>query len=303
VRGRETSRHPDAIIEEIQEFAQAGVKEVTLLGQNVNSYGKKEGLCSFSQLLSRVARIEPLLRIRFTTSHPKDLDDELINAFRTNPKLCDHIHLPVQSGSDRVLQRMNRRYTKALYLDKVAKLRDTCPDIAITSDFIVGFPGESQADFDETLDLIRTVEFDGLFAFKYSDRPNAPAAQFEDKVPQQQSKQRLQVLLDLQETITRKKNKTLVGTCWTILTEGFSKKQTAGSLNQATPAVQWTGRTTTNKIVNFYDDHDSAALNNMAPGQLVDVNIEKAYSHSLLGKPIESRIAAARLKGEGSYAA
>jgi len=303
VRGRETSRHPDAIIEEIQEFAQAGVKEVTLLGQNVNSYGKKEGLCSFSQLLSRVARIEPLLRIRFTTSHPKDLDDELINAFRTNPKLCDHIHLPVQSGSDRVLQRMNRRYTKALYLDKVAKLRDTCPDIAITSDFIVGFPGESQADFDETLDLIRTVEFDGLFAFKYSDRPNAPAAQFEDKVPQQQSKQRLQVLLDLQETITRKKNKTLVGTCWTILTEGFSKKQTAGSLNQATPAVQWTGRTTTNKIVNFYDDHDSAALNNMAPGQLVDVNIEKAYSHSLWGKPIESRIAAARLKGEGSYAA
>jgi len=224
VRGRETSRHPDVIVNEIKELARSGLKEVTLLGQNVNSYGKKEGLCSFTELLSRVSQIDQLLRIRFTTSHPKDFDEDLINALRTNEKLCDHIHLPVQSGSNRVLKRMNRKYTKELYLDKVAKLRDTCPDIAITSDIIVGFPGESEADFDESLDLIRRIEFDGLFAFKYSDRPNAPAAKFEEKVSDHQMKKRLQILLDLQDTFTKKKNQALVGTCLPILAEGFSKR-------------------------------------------------------------------------------
>ena len=199
VRGRETSRHPDVIIDEIRQLAGTGLKEVTLLGQNVNSYGKKEGLCSFTELLFKISQIEQLLRIRFTTSHPKDFDQDLINAFRTNEKLCDHIHLPVQSGSNRVLKRMNRKYTKELYLDKVAKLRDTCPDIAITSDIIVGFPGESEADFDETLDLVRNIEFDGLFAFKYSDRPNAPAAKYGEKVSERQMKKRLQILLELQK--------------------------------------------------------------------------------------------------------
>ena len=228
VRGRETSRHPDDIINEIQQYAQTGLKEVTLLGQNVNSYGKKERLCSFTELLSRVSQIEQLLRIRFTTSHPKDFDQDLINAFQTNEKLCKHIHLPVQSGSNRVLKRMNRKYTKELYLDKVAKLRDTCPDIAITSDIIVGFPGESTADFEETLELIRTIEFDGLFAFKYSDRPNAPAAEFDAKISDPQKKDRLQILLDLQETLTRRKNQALVGACLPIMAEGFSKRQSSG---------------------------------------------------------------------------
>jgi tRNA-2-methylthio-N6-dimethylallyladenosine synthase len=303
VRGRETSRHPAVIIDEIQELARSGLKEVTLLGQNVNSYGKKEGLCSFTELLSQVSQIEQLLRIRFTTSHPKDFDEDLINAFRTNEKLCDHLHLPVQSGSNRVLKRMNRKYTKELYLDKVAKLRDTCPDIAITSDIIVGFPGESEADFDETLDLIRTIEFDGLFAFKYSDRPNAPAAKFEEKVSDQQMKKRLQILLDLQETFTKKKNQALVGTCLPILAEGFSKRQSSGILNHPHQAVQWTGRTSTNKIVNFYQDGNPASCDGMSPGQLVDVKIEKAYSHSLWGKLAEGKAAAEGLKGERSYAA
>jgi tRNA-2-methylthio-N6-dimethylallyladenosine synthase len=303
VRGRETSRHPDVIINEIRELARSGLKEVTLLGQNVNSYGKKEGLCSFTELLSQVSQIEQLLRIRFTTSHPKDFDEDLINAFRTNEKLCDHLHLPVQSGSNRVLKRMNRKYTKELYLDKVAKLRDTCPDIAITSDIIVGFPGESEADFDETLDLIRTIEFDGLFAFKYSDRPNAPAAKFEEKVSDQQMKKRLQILLDLQETFTKKKNQALVGTCLPILAEGFSKRQSSGILNHPHQAVQWTGRTSTNKIVNFYQDGNPASCDGMSPGQLVDVKIEKAYSHSLWGKLAEGKAAAEGLKGERSYAA
>jgi tRNA-2-methylthio-N6-dimethylallyladenosine synthase len=198
---------------------------------------------------------------------------------------------------------MNRKYTKELYLDKVAKLRDTCPDIAITSDIIVGFPGESEADFDETLDLIRTIEFDGLFAFKYSDRPNAPAAKFEEKVSDQQMKKRLQILLDLQETFTKKKNQALVGTCLPILAEGFSKRQSSGILNHPHQAVQWTGRTSTNKIVNFYQDGNPASCDGMSPGQLVDVKIEKAYSHSLWGKLAEGKAAAEGLKGERSYAA
>ncbi len=303
VRGRETSRHPDAIVNEIQEFVRSGLKEVTLLGQNVNSYGKKEGLCSFAELLARVSQIEQLLRIRFTTSHPKDFDEDLINAFRTNEKLCDHIHLPVQSGSNRILMRMNRKYTKELYLDKVAKLRDTCPDIAITSDIIVGFPGESEADFDETLDLIRTIEFDGLFAFKYSDRPGAPAAKFEEKVSDRQMKNRLQILLDLQASLTKKKNQTLVGACLPILAEGFSKRQSSGNLNNPRQAVQWTGRTSTNKIVNFYQDANPESCYEITPGELVNVKIEKAYYHSLWGKSIDGKAAAEGLKGERSYAA
>jgi len=303
VRGRETSRHPDVIINEIRHLAGSGLKEVTLLGQNVNSYGKKEGLCSFTELLSKIGQIEQLLRIRFTTSHPKDFDEDLINAFRSNEKLCNHIHLPVQSGSNRVLKRMNRKYTKELYLDKVAKLRDTCPDIAITSDIIVGFPGESEADFDETLDMIRTIEFDGLFAFKYSDRPNAPAAKFGEKVSDQQMKKRLQILLDLQDTFTKKKNQALVGSCQSILAEGISKRQSSGNLNQPHQAVQWTGRTSTNKIVNFSYGGSPGSCDDMAPGQLVSVKIEKAYSHSLWGKPVETKAAAEESKGEKSYAA
>jgi len=303
VRGRETSRHPDVIMNEIRQLAGTGLKEVTLLGQNVNSYGKKEGLCSFTELLSKISQIEQILRIRFTTSHPKDFDEELISAFRSNQKLCNHIHLPVQSGSNRVLKRMNRKYTKELYLDKVAKLRDTCPEIAITSDIIVGFPGESEADFEETLDLIRTIEFDGLFAFKYSDRPNAPAAKFGEKVSDQQMKKRLQILLDLQDTFTKKKNQTLVGRCLSILAEGFSKRQSSGNLNHPHQAVQWTGRTSTNKIVNFYQSGSHGSCDDMVPGQLVSVKIERAYSHSLWGKPVECRGAAEELKGEKSYAA
>ncbi len=303
VRGREISRHPDDILKEIQQYVEAGLKEVTLLGQNVNSYGKKEKLCSFAELLSRVSQIEPLLRIRFTTSHPKDFDGDLISAFQTNEKVCKHIHLPVQSGSNRVLKRMNRKYTKELYLDKVAKLRDTCPDIAITSDIIVGFPAETEADFKATLDLIQTIEFDGLFAFKYSDRPNAPAAEFDGKVSDQQKKDRLRILLDLQETITRKKNQALVGECLPILTEGFSKRQSSGNLNQPDQTVQWTGRTSTNKIVNFYQDGNPESRHAVFPGQLINVKIEKAYSHSLWGKPVQNRPAVNGLKGESSYAA
>jgi tRNA-2-methylthio-N6-dimethylallyladenosine synthase len=303
VRGRETSRHPDSIIKEINELVRNGVKEVTLLGQNVNSYGKKEGLCGFAELLSQVEDIEGLLRIRFTTSHPKDLTDELINAFRTNEKLCDHIHLPVQSGSSRLLKRMNRQYTRELYLDKISKLRDTCPGIAITSDMIVGFPGETDADFNETLDLIRTVEFDGLFAFMYSDRPSAPATKFRDKVSDLHKGERLQTLLELQEFFTKKKNEALIGSIQAVLVEGFSKRKSSGRLDHARRTAQWTGRTSTNKIVNFYYDDNPGGCDDIFPGKLVQVEIEKAYSHSLWGKPVEADSAAVGLKGENCHAA
>jgi tRNA-2-methylthio-N6-dimethylallyladenosine synthase len=303
VRGREASRHPDHIMEEIRGLVQSGVKEVTLLGQNVNSYGKKEGLGSFPELLARVNSIEGLLRIRFTTSHPKDFGSRLINAFKTNEKVCDHIHLPVQSGSDRILKRMNRKYTRELYLDKITELKDTCPGIAITSDLIVGFPGETEADFNETLELMETVQFDGLFAFIYSDRPNAPAVQFKNKISEEEKRERLQALLELQENFTRVKNQALVGSVQPILVEGTSKKQLSGSFNDPQPAVQWTGRTSTNKIVNFYHDDNPQSGADIFPGKIVRTKIEKAYAHSLWGKPLEVKSATGGLKGEKSYAA
>lgn len=292
VRGRETSRSPEKIVNEIEGLVNSGVREVTLLGQNVNSYGKKEGLCSFSELLALVNEIDGILRVRFTTSHPKDLSDDLIYAFKENEKLCRHIHLPVQSGSDRVLKRMNRKYTRALYLEKIDKLRNICPDISITSDFITGFPGETKADFKETLDLIKTVEYEGLFAFKYSDRPNAKATLFAQKIPDQEKKERLKKLLDLQEVISRKKNQALVGSTQEILVEGFSKKMSsvlprAGEtkINESLPNnIQWTGRTSANKIVNFNLESSSVSCGETFTGSIVNVEIEKAFSHSLWGE-------------------
>ncbi|MBC2695043.1 MAG: tRNA (N6-isopentenyl adenosine(37)-C2)-methylthiotransferase MiaB [Desulfobacteraceae bacterium] len=296
VRGRETSRFPESIVSEVRCLVKIGVREVTLLGQNVNSYGKKENLNSFPQLLARINEIDGLFRIRFTTSHTKDLSDDLISAFKDLDKLCNHIHLPVQSGSNKILKKMNRKYNRELYLKKIGKLRNNCPGIAITSDIIVGFPGETKADFEETLNLIKEVEFDGIFAFKYSDRPNAPAARFANKITEQEKKDRLQTLLNLQEYFTTRKNRALVGSNELVLVEGLSKKRVdsddAQSKNQY---VQWTGRTETNKIVNFIQSEAANPGDRILKGKIVNVKIEKAYLHSLLGKP--------GLKGEQSYAA
>ncbi|MBT8359212.1 MAG: tRNA (N6-isopentenyl adenosine(37)-C2)-methylthiotransferase MiaB [Deltaproteobacteria bacterium] len=311
VRGRETSRNPEKIVKEIKGLVNTGVREVTLLGQNVNSYGKKEGLCSFAELLSLINNIDGILRVRFTTSHPKDLSDDLIFAFKKNEKLCRHIHLPVQSGSDKVLKKMNRKYTRAMYLEQVKKLRKICPDISITSDFIVGFPGETRADFKETLDLIKTVEYEGLFAFKYSDRPNAKAALFAQKISDQEKKERLKELLDLQEVITRKKNRTLVGTIQEILVEGLSKNMSSGlshaegtEINESLfNRIEWTGRTSTNNIVNFHLKNSSVLCTESLVGSIVKVEIKKALSHSLWGKYLKLEPTPLPLKGEGSYAA
>jgi len=303
VRGRETSRHPENIVQEIRCLVEAGVREVTLLGQNVNSYGKKEGLCTFPELLRHVNDTDGLLRIRFTTSHPKDLSENLIFAFKGLEKLCNHIHLPIQSGSNRVLKSMNRKYTREIYLEKIDKLRHTCPEISITSDIIVGFPGETTADFEETLDLIQTVEFDGLFAFKYSDRPNAAAARFLNKISEQVKKNRLQQVLDLQDHYTTQKNKALEGSMQSILVEGLSRKQNRMDKSSSHPDVQWTGRTSTNKIVNFNRSNGNIARKDIVPGQIVNVRILKGFSHSLWGEPVSAEPISFGLRGDESYVA
>ena len=309
VRGRETSRNPKDIIKEIKAHVKSGIREVTLLGQNVNSYGTKEGGISFPELLRRVNDIEDLLRIRFTTSHPKDLSDELALCFKELPKLCNHIHLPVQSGSSKILKKMNRKYTREAYLGKIEKLRKFCPDIAITSDFIVGFPGETEADFNETLDLIKKVEFDGVFAFKYSDRPNVPASGFSGKLSEYEKSERLQNLLTVQEQFTVQKNKALSGSIQPVLIEGLSKKQKNIDRANVSANLQWAGRTTTNKIVNFYmelpdfDDKNFTYQNYM--GKIINVKIEKACSHSLYGIKVNFAPVSQQhvFKGGKSYAA
>lgn len=302
VRGRESSRRPESIIREIRALVANGVREVTLLGQNVNSYGKKQHLCSFAALLSKINEIEGLLRIRFTTSHPKDLSSELVAAFKSLDKLCSHIHLPVQSGSNRILRRMNRRYTREQYLDKVAKLRDTCPQIAITSDIIVGFPGETDGDFEQTLELVKRVEYDGLFAFQYSDRSYAPAAKLPAKVSEAVKSKRLQILLNLQQQYTKQKNQALVGSTQLVLADGLSKKQVSDPTATDGQTLQWTGRTFTNKIVNFSLD-ELPISNQRLTGKLVDVRIEKAFAHSLFGKATNLEPSAGGLKGVKNYAA
>ena len=282
VRGKEISRKPDRILDEIKELVSSGAKEVTLLGQNVNSYGEKEGLCSFVELLNEIHQIQGLHRIRFATSHPKDLSDGLIYAIKNLDKLCNHIHLPVQSGSNNVLKRMNRKYTREKYLERIGKLKQLCPDVAVTSDMIVGFPGETSEDFQQTLDLVREVEFDGIFAFSYSDRPMAPALKFSDKVSDAEKSERLQRLFSLQEKNTLKKNLAHLGKIEDVLVEGLSKKQKNSKEKNRPDCLQWTGRIQSNKVVNF-SQTDENKNRKIERGMMVQVKIDQAFSHSLQG--------------------
>jgi tRNA-2-methylthio-N6-dimethylallyladenosine synthase len=268
VRGREQSRLSREIMEEVKHLAERDVKEVCLLGQNVNGYGKGlEEEISFSELLERINEIEGLQRIRFTTSHPKDLSEELIQAFLKLHKLCEHIHLPFQSGSNKILRAMHRDYTRESYLERIDCLRENCPSIVITADVIVGFPGEEEDDFNQTLDLIQKVQFDDLFSFKYSPRKGTRAAQFEGQVEEKIKQDRLMILQGIQKEITFQKNQALVGSVEEILVEGRSKQSDRDV----------TGRTRSNKIVNFEGDLGLA-------GELVPVRITKAYPHSLRGE-------------------
>jgi tRNA-2-methylthio-N6-dimethylallyladenosine synthase len=270
VRGRERSRPSREIIDEIRKLTAAGAREVTLLGQNVNSYGKnsREGI-DFVGLLYKIQRETSVARLRFTTSHPKDLTDALIRCFAELDCLCTHLHLPVQSGSDRILQRMNRGYSAAGYLDKIARLRRTCPDMGLSSDVIVGFPGETDQDFQATLQLLEQVRFDMLFSFRYSDRPTTKAAQFDSKVPDTVKARRLVTLQALQAEITLQRNQAEIGRVRDLLVEGPSK----------TGHGQWTGRTQQNRTTNFQSPAELT-------GQLVQIEITAAYSHSLRGEVI-----------------
>jgi tRNA-2-methylthio-N6-dimethylallyladenosine synthase len=270
VRGREKSRASQDIIEEVKHLAQLGVKEVCLLGQNVNGYGK--GLAeeiNFSTLLGRINKVEGIERIRFTTSHPKDLSEELIEVFSNLDKVCEHIHLPFQSGSDKVLESMRRGYTKEVYLDKIDRLKKVCPSIAITADVIVGFPGEEDEDFQETLDLMERVRFDDLYSFKYSPRKGTRAAEIGDQVEEKVKQERLSILQRSQKEMTLQKNQTLAGKVEEVLVEGRSKQSDQDI----------SGRTRSNKIVNFEGNLELV-------GQLVSVHITKAYAHSLRGRLI-----------------
>ncbi|MBJ6799693.1 tRNA (N6-isopentenyl adenosine(37)-C2)-methylthiotransferase MiaB [Geomonas propionica] len=223
VRGREISRSADKVLEEVGALASAGVTEVTLLGQNVNSYGFNDpGAPDFADLLRMVARVEGIERLRFTTSHPKDISPRLIACFAEIGKLAPHIHLPAQSGSDAVLKQMNRGYTRAQYLDKVRALREACPEIQFTGDMIVGFPGEDEACFEQTMELIEEVRYADLFSFIYSARPGTKAAEFPDEVRRAEKQARLERLQAAQKKITLARNESFVGSVQRVLVEGPS---------------------------------------------------------------------------------
>ena len=269
-RGREKSRKPEDIVREITGLVADGVKEVTLLGQNVNSYrGAVESgsECDFADLIYMINDIEGLERIRFMTSHPKDLSDKLIQAFVDCDKLCNYIHLPVQAGSDRVLRRMNRKYTREKYLEVVERLRKAVPDIAISTDIIVGFPGETEEDFEETLSLVRSVKYDSAFTFLYSVRQGTPAAEYEDQIPEEVKHQRFDRLVDAVNADSAEKNAAYKGRIERVLVEGVSKK------NENT----LTGRTEGFKLVDFEGGRELI-------GQMVNVEITEGKTFSLTGK-------------------
>ena len=268
VRGREVSRPSIEILAEVQELAATGVREITLIGQNVNSYGQKEpDERSFAQLLAAVHEVEGIERIRFTTSHPKDLSDELIEAFGSLSKLCHHLHLPLQSGSDTILRAMNRGYTAAGYLEKVRCLKSVCPDIRLTSDIIVGFPGETEADFEATLELMAEVRYADVFSFLYSSRPGTAAADLPDGLSAAARQARFDRLLALQNEVSRATWKEDVGRTLPVLVEGKSRQGDG----------QLFGRTTWNRIVNFPGDQSLV-------GRIVPVHITASYKNSQLGE-------------------
>jgi len=267
VRGRERSRRQADIVQEVKALVADGVVEITLLGQNVNSYGLdlQDGT-SFAGLLRELDQIEGLRRIRYMTSHPKDLTEELVKTIAESSKVCDHFHLPVQSGSSRILERMNRRYTKEDYLRLIKLIRSYMPHAAITTDIIVGFPGETEEDFLETVDLVRQVQFDSAFTFVYSKRAGTPAARMEDPVSLEEKKVRLQRLNDALSQISRGINDTLQDAVVEVLVEGTSKTNDA----------MLSGRTTTNKTVIFAGDPSLI-------GHIVPVHITEAQTWVLKG--------------------
>ncbi|BCU81995.1 tRNA-2-methylthio-N(6)-dimethylallyladenosine synthase [Polycladomyces abyssicola] len=270
-RGKERSRRPEDVLAEIRELARKGYQEVTLLGQNVNAYGKdfKDRHYTFAHLMDDVRKIG-IPRVRFTTSHPRDFDDHLIEVLAKGGNLVEHIHLPVQSGSSEILKMMARKYTREQYLELVRKIKAAIPNVSLTTDIIVGFPGETDEQFEETLSLVREVEFDSAFTFIYSPREGTPAAKMKDDVPMEVKKERLMRLNQLQDEISRRKNEALRGQVVEVLVEGESKKD---------PNVL-SGRTRTNKLVNFTGPKHLI-------GRFAHVRIDEPKTHTLKGVWVE----------------
>lgn len=269
VRGRERSRLPEDIVHEVEEAVKNGYEEVTLLGQNVNSYGKDHKLADFADLLKMVDKVPGIRRVRFMTSHPKDLSDKVIAAIRDGEHLCEHIHLPVQYGSNRILKAMNRVYTVESYRDLVRRIRAAIPDVSLTTDLIVGFPGETDEDFQQMLDFLREIRYDSAYTFIYSKRSGTPAATMENQVDESVKKERLNALMAVQNEISLAINEKLLGKTLEIMVEGPSKNE---------PSV-WMGRTRTNKIVLFAHAGEK-------PGDFIDVRITHPQTWVLKGERV-----------------
>ena len=268
VRGRERSRDKEDILREVKTLADEGYKEITLLGQNVNSYGNDlDEDIDFADLLTMVEKVEGIERIRFVTSHPKDISDKLIDVLANSEKICKQLHLPIQAGSNKILKAMNRKYTREEYLKKIDKIKSKIPDIALTSDIIVGFPGETNEDFEETIKVLEKVRYDSVFSFVYSRRKGTPAAKMEDVITLEEKKKNLARLMDVQADISREKNLALEGKTVKILVEGPSK----------TDKTFLTGRTDGGKIVNFPGDEKLT-------GKIINVKITKANAWSMYGE-------------------
>jgi tRNA-2-methylthio-N6-dimethylallyladenosine synthase len=268
-RGRERSRNLDSVVEEIKELSQRGFREVTLLGQNVNSYNDNGR--DFADLLAAAASVDRLIRVRFTTSHPQDLSDKLLYTIAEHPNLCNYIHLPVQSGSDRILKSMNRTYTIEHYLNLIDRARKIIPGVSFSTDIISGFPTETYEDHLATLDVMEKVRYDGAYMFKYSPREGTKAYKMEDDVPEETKAKRLNEIIDLQHTISYDLNQKMIGTDEIVLVEGKSRKSDEF----------WAGRTDTNKVVIF------PANDEIKVGDYVKININRATSATLFGNVIE----------------
>jgi tRNA-2-methylthio-N6-dimethylallyladenosine synthase len=266
-RGPERSRASDSVLKEVRELAELGYSEVQLLGQTVNSYADPSSRrVRFSDLLLAVANVPGIRRVRFTTSHPRDFGADIVAALESEPKLCNHVHLPVQSGSTRVLRDMVRTYTREEYLEKIAMLRQAKRSIAITTDIIVGFPGETEADFGETLSLLEEVRYDSLFSFKYSPRPNTPSLAMPDAISEEEKSGRLAVLQEKQREIQSERNATLVNTVFDVLVSGKSRREN-----------QWSGHTSCHRVVNFTSQQRNLL------GTYVQVQVTGAGPNSLVG--------------------
>jgi tRNA-2-methylthio-N6-dimethylallyladenosine synthase len=271
-RGPERSRASASILTEVRQLAEMGYSEVQLLGQTVNSYADPSGRkMRFSELLVAVAETPGIRRVRFTTSHPRDFGKDIVEAIEAYPTICEHVHLPVQSGSTAVLRAMARTYTREEYLEKIALMKAAKREISITTDIIVGFPGETEKDFEETLSLMDEVQYDGAFCFKYSARPNTPSLRMEDALPEEEKSRRLGILLERQREIQRAKNETLIGEVFEVLVDGKSKKP-----------GQWSGHTSSNRVLNFTSQAENIL------GDYVQVRVIGATPNSLVGEMVES---------------